>query len=299
MSTVTIHCPHCGRELNVPDDAGKIVCMFCAGPIDVTALLSPAVPETPEAPEAEAIDLEPLLPKDLFEPRLYYSNSFTSTKYPEEYERYLELFTPALKAFRQNALTDEQAPEQFAELLFRKFQDALRKPNGKREESLPLRMTITALTVPAILSSATEESEKAADRLLELWNSTYPKEHLGKATFEQIRGGFKHKMCYITTAVCGSLGKGDSCTELNEFRAFRDNWLAHTESGPEKITEYYLFAPMIVRAIDASGSAPEEYRQIWERWLSPLLQSLRCGREEECAAGYEKMVCTLEQKWLS
>lgn len=295
MSSVTIQCPHCGREMSVPDDAGKIVCMFCAGPIDVSALLS-----APEKEESlpEPIDLEPLLSPELFEPHLS-SGNFTAEKYPGEYERYLEQFSPALKAFRRNALNDSQAAEQFAALLFQKFQAALLKPNGKRMDSLSLRMTITALTVPAILSSGTEESEHAADCLLELWNSTYPKEHLGKATYEQVSGGFRHKLCYITTAVCSSLGRADDCTELNEFRAFRDGWLAGSEDGPEKITEYYLFAPIIVRAIDASGHAPEEYRNIWEKWLSPLLQCLRGGRQEECAVGYEKMVRTLEQEWLS
>lgn len=295
MSSVNIHCPHCGRELNVPDDTGKIVCMFCAQPIDVPSILSAPVPEGP-APEFS--DLEALLPGELFEPRLN-SGNFTPAKYPEAYERYLALFSPALKAFRQNTLTDRQAPEQFAGLLFRKFQAALIMPNGKRIDSLPLRMTIAALTVPAMLSSGSEESDRAVDRFLEMWNSAFPKEHLGRATYEQISGGFKRKLCYITTAVCTSLGKGDDCDELNEFRAFRDGWLSYAEDGPEKITEYYLFAPMIVRAIDASGHAREEYQHIWETWLSPLLRCLRSGRSKECAAGYEKMVCTLEQKWLS
>ena len=56
---------------------------------------------------------------------------------------------------------------------------------------------------------------------------------------------------------------------------------------------------MIVRAIDASGHAEAEYRRIWEESLSPLLACIREGRQATCAEGYEKMVRSLECKWLS
>ncbi len=295
MSLVTIRCPHCGRELNVPEDAGNIVCMFCAKPIDVRAVLAPPEPEE-AAPERR--DVEPLLDDQLFKVRLN-SENFVVAKYPAEYDRYLAQFRPALDAFRLNARSNPKEAEQFADLLLRKFQSTLEQANGKRKDSFPLRLTITALTIPAILSLENADATQAVDCFLEKWNAAYPKEHLGKATYEQVLGGFKHKFCYITTAVCASLGRGDDCAELNAFRAFRNGWLSHAPDGPEKITEYYLFAPMIVRAIDASGSAKAEYRRIWESCLSPLLVCIREGREEDCAAGYEKMVRSLEQKWLS
>ena len=294
MNLVTIHCPHCGRELNVPEDAGNIVCMFCAKPIDVQAVLTPTAAEDTE----EIRDLKALLPKELFSAQLNTEN-FSAAKYPEEYERYLEQFRPALNAFRMNSLNNTGAAGQFAELLFQGFQDGLRDSRGKRRDSFPLRMTITMLTVPSILSLEIPEAGHAVDCFLEKWNAAFPKEHLGKATYDEILGGFRHKLCYITTAVCHSLGKGDDCAELNAFRAFRDGWLAHAPDGPEKITEYYLFAPMIVRAIDASGHAETEYLRIWKESLSPLLSCIREGRQETCADGYEKMVRSLERKWLS
>lgn len=288
MSLITIRCPHCGRELNVPEDAENIVCMFCAQPIDVREVLAPS----------SVTDLEPLLLEELFSARLDVKN-FTADRYQQEYERYLAQLRPALDAFRRNAQTDFGAAERFADLLFQKFQNSLQATGGKRVDSFPLRLTITALTVPSILSLESPETERVADRFLEKWNASFPKEHLGKATYEQVLAGFKHKFCYITTAVCNSLGKGDDCAELNEFRSYRDGWLASSPDGPEKITEYYLFAPMIVRSIDASGHAEAEYRHIWEDSLSPLLTCIREGRQTDCAAGYEKMVRCLEQKWLT
>lgn len=288
MSLITIRCPYCGRELNVPEDAENIVCMFCAQPIDIREVLTPS----------SVTDLEPLLPEELFSARLDAKN-FTANHYQEEYERYLAQFRPALDAFHRNAQADSNAAEHFADLLFQKFQNSLQETGGKHPDSFPLRLTITALTVPSILSLDSPESERAADCFLEKWNTVFPKEHLGKATYEQVLAGFKHKFCYITTAVCNSLGKGDGCAELNAFRSFRDGWLASSPDGPEKITEYYLFAPMIVRSIDACGHAEAEYRRIWENCLSPLLTCIQEGRQTDCAEGYEKMVLSLERKWLT
>jgi hypothetical protein len=294
MNLVTIHCPHCGRELNIPEDAGNIVCMFCARPIDAqTVRLASMQPET----ATKIQNLGTLLPDALFTERLNPEN-FSAAKYPEEYECYLEQFRPALEAFRQNASDDPGAAEEFARLIFRRFQDRIQGPKGKHRDSFAFRLTITALTIPSILSLETAEAGHAVDSFLEQWNRAFPREHLGKATYEQILGGFHHKMCYITTAVCGSLGAGDDCAELNEFRSFRDSWLAHAPDGRAKITEYYLFAPMIVRAIDGSGQARTEYSRIWTDYLSPLLLLLRAGQQEDCASGYEKMVRSLERKWL-
>ena len=293
MSLVTIHCPHCGRELNVPDDTEHIVCMFCAKPIDLRAALLPEQPA-----ETEPADWDSLLPDVLFADRLS-GGRFRADTYPGEYDRYREQFRPALRAFQENARESSDAAEQFAEQLFLRFQAALQAPGGKRTDSFPVRLTITALTVPCLMSLPGGVGERAADCFLAQWNGTFPKEHLGKATYEQVLGGFRHKFCYITTAVCRSLGKGDDCAELNAFRAFRDGWLSAAPDGRDKITEYYLFAPMIVRAIDASGRADAEYRRIWETGLSPLLRCLKEGRQRDCAAGYEAMVRSLEEKWLS
>ena len=37
-----IHCPYCGLELQVPEDASQVTCMYCAKPIDLKALFCPA-----------------------------------------------------------------------------------------------------------------------------------------------------------------------------------------------------------------------------------------------------------------
>ena len=219
MNLVTIHCPHCGRELSIPEDAGDIVCMFCAQPINARAIFLASMPPEPDSDlsDTELTDPETLLSDELFAD-WFKSDNFTVAKYPEEYERYLEQFRPALNAFRLNARSDPDAPEKFAALLFRKFQDKFQSLKQKRQDTFPFRLTITALTIPSILSLQSTEAEHAADRFLEQWNAAFPKEHLGKATYDQILGGFKHKFCYITTAVCRSLGREDDGTGDRRFR---------------------------------------------------------------------------------
>lgn len=291
MDRNEICCPYCGCALQVPEGAESAVCANCARTVDLSAVLAAEGAAAPEDPEA-------LLAPGLFTERLN-MKKFNKTGYPVQYENYRALFRPALDAFARNAAGGgEAAAEEFAALLFRKFRGAMESA-GKKADPFDFRFTIALLAVPSILSLGTPAADRAADLLLQKWNAGSPKKPIGKATYEQIQNGFRKKLCYITTAVCRSLGAGDDCVELNEFRAFRDGWLSHAPDGPEKIAEYYAFAPMIVRAIDASGGADGEYRRIWREHLAPCLREMRTGREADCARDYEAMVRTLERKWLA
>jgi len=58
------------------------------------------------------------------------------------------------------------------------------------------------------------------------------------------------KGCFLTTACCTALGKGDSCWELNTLRHYRDSWLSKQDFGQEVIDLYYKKAPHILREIE-------------------------------------------------
>ncbi|MDR1637698.1 MAG: leucine-rich repeat domain-containing protein [Treponema sp.] len=105
------------------------------------------------------------------------------------------------------------------------------------------------------------------------------------------------KGCFITTAVCGSLGKGDDCRELTAFRAFRDNWLAQQPGGPALIAEYYRAAPGIVAAIDRRPDREAVYRRIWDARLAPCLALIEAGDFEACRRSYTEMVREMETNW--
>ncbi len=302
MNFISAKCPHCGKELQLPEDAEKIVCMYCAQPIDVKALL--AGPE--KEPSGEDYDrlineAESLLKDEIFSRRIEMKN-LKQSNYVNDFESYQALLRPALTAYSLAATENERAADYFAGVLFDRFLKQFEKIGIKKESDPRLfdcRYLIVAFTIPAILEQHTLAADELADRFLEKWNAHYPKNPLGKSNFESINNGFKKKFCFITTAVCSSLGKGDDCTELNEFRRFRDEWFAKTPEGRAKISEYYLFAPMIVRAIDQSENKEAVYRTIWETRLAPCLDLIESGEPKACARQYENMIVELEQEWLN
>ncbi len=313
MNQITIRCPHCGRELTVPEHAGRIVCLYCAGPIDTESLPQEGLrrPEETDAPDGGgqtaggayallAENMERSLSDELFTVQIE-AEKFNSRNYQMEFESYRELFRPALEAFRRAVQVDgERAVQDFGRLLFRRFSAEYDKKKGVFDHPvMDCRFTATSLAVPALLEEAFPPAEAAADVFLAEWKKKYPRRPLGKASYENIEAGFHKKFCYITTAACTRLGAGDRCPELEAFRSFRDGWFSSSPGGKGKIAEYYLFAPLIVEAIDASRAPAREYRRIWRSYLAPCLADIRGGKMESCAGRYERMVLSLEAKWLS
>lgn len=298
MNFVSKVCPHCGKELQLPEDAENIVCMYCAQPINVKELLSKEPSEDYYRLLREA---EELLADEIFSFRVSLRNMKQST-YPKNFETYQEYFRPSLRAYCLAAAENEAAADSFADVLLDHFLKYFEAEGIKKESDarfFDIRYMMVSFTVPAILEQKTPGAEALADRFLEKWNAHYPKNRLGKSNYETINNGFRKRLCFITTAVCSSLGKADDCAELNTLRRFRDEWLSKTPQGQAKINEYYLFAPIIVEAIDRCADKDTVYRSIWEEHLSPCLHLIETGRPRQCAQAYENMVLALEQKWLN
>lgn len=83
--------------------------------------------------------------------------------------------------------------------------------------------------------------------------------------------------CYITTAVCGSLGLPDDCDELVALRRFRDSVLFKSTSGTQDVLQYYSVAPAIVDAIDARSDASAIYADLYKRYIGPAVAALDAG----------------------
>jgi len=79
--------------------------------------------------------------------------------------------------------------------------------------------------------------------------------------------------CYITTAVCESLGLGDDCEILQTLRKFRDDYCG----GKPGLKAYYATAPRIVKAINARPDASECYRQLLRRYILPACRMIQGG----------------------
>lgn len=101
--------------------------------------------------------------------------------------------------------------------------------------------------------------------------------------------------CFITTAVCLSLGKDDDCYELMQFRRFRDNWLRNEKDGNALIEEYYAIAPSIVETINNRENSSEIYSMIQEKYLSKCLSLIEVSKYSECKENYINMVNDLKK----
>ncbi len=103
--------------------------------------------------------------------------------------------------------------------------------------------------------------------------------------------------CFITTAVCRALDKGDDCEELMAMRRFRDNMQARDPLLQEMICEYYRIAPEIVERIQASGQGDDVYQEIWTDDLCPILQYLQHHAYRQATLGYIAMVERLSRQY--
>jgi len=100
--------------------------------------------------------------------------------------------------------------------------------------------------------------------------------------------------CFITTAVCFSLGKPDDCEKLRLIRNFRDTWLREQPEGKKLIEEYYQIAPQIVEAIDKISERNEIYREIYGDYIVPCIEMIQAKHNKACLAIYQAMVYSLK-----
>lgn len=103
--------------------------------------------------------------------------------------------------------------------------------------------------------------------------------------------------CFITSAVYEALGRNDECYELNAFRDFRDNWLVNQVDGKDLIDEYYVVAPIIVRAINHRLDNQNIYEEIYREYLAKCLSCIENGDFEGCKAIYIQMVKSLKRTY--
>lgn len=119
----------------------------------------------------------------------------------------------------------------------------------------------------------------------------------GIKELEKINRGNTSGSCFITTAVCHSLGFSDDCYELESFRWFRDNWLINQSNGEEIIKEYYQIAPKIIKQIDLCSDCSNIYKEIWNKYLLPCLKNIENKEYDKCKERYINMVNILKNQY--
>lgn len=181
---------------------------------------------------------------------------------------------------------------------------ALEKKNGMSKKEfekveVDFNMNMAVYVIPILTYTRDRSCEDMARKMIEYWNSLQiTKLNLGFSSYEGIAGGFKKKLCYITTAVCESMQKPDDCYELTTLRAFRDEYLLQTEEGRKMVDEYYDLAPGIVAMINMQKNSEEIYDQIYDEYLTPCMHHIEAGEKEACSTLYKEMVRNLQKQYL-
>lgn len=104
-------------------------------------------------------------------------------------------------------------------------------------------------------------------------------------------------MCFITTAVCLTMGKSDECEELTVMRKFRDGWLKMQSDGPSLIEEYYHTAPAIVRKIDQQPNRNAIYAEIYQKYILPCVEKAKAQKFSDARKIYVEMFSTLKAQY--
>ena len=300
MEYHAVTCPACGREVQAPEGLETVICVYCGNQFGIA----------PPQEENEALgdyraayDQAVALLTDSVTAAQDALAVFRKRLYPDSFLAYYDKLKPSQNSFaRAYEASDGDRDRLVADYAWefgRRILEHYGQPDKKNTMHTENYVYhYVAFAVPAILYDHRRYSDQLADLLLETWNSRYPRRKLAKASFETINGGFKHKWCYITSAVARSLSLPEGRYALACFRRFRDEWLAKQPQGALAIMEYYLTAPAIVQAIDRSPSRALVYREIWEKHLRHCLSLYEKKHYPQCRRAYEEMVGRLREKWI-
>lgn len=226
-----------------------------------------------------------------------YNNIFLSAfrKYEDLLDHISDLLEDTPKEERKTVV------EELARILPVHVKDLLSQLTEKQTKSIEMNynMNMVVYVLPVLTYSHDNYCEKVARRTVEIWNEMKVTSlNLGYSTYESIAGGFKKKLCYITTAVCEYQNKSDDCYELTTLRNYRDSYLMRTDLGRAIVDEYYNIAPTLVTIINMQKNFGDVYKLIHEKYLIPCIHYIENNKYEECRDLYMQMVRTLQKQYL-
>ena len=181
--------------------------------------------------------------------------------------------------------------------IFKAEYDAIDKKGKKSTYVSNHNTPLVVFVFPAILHYSAKWCKPCVEKVVSKWNDTFTEYKIGYGTYENIKSGFKSKLCYITTAVCESLNKEDNCRELNLLRNYRDNILAVEEDGQKLINEYYDIAPTIVKRIDRSEDSDAIYNKLYDDFIVKCIENIENYEYDKCREIYTEMVTELKKKY--
>lgn len=238
---------------------------------------------------------------------------FSKDTYEESFrsflEKYAELFrqmTMPCASGREEAAIRQECME-IADVLS-DCAETIRSAQSKRAKRDRMQLELNLYMVSYVLPALTEyykneigpvrQVRVLTDAICEAWGKYPSGGHIEAADYESVKGGFKSKLCFVTTAVCMGLHKPQDCEEIVMMKRYRDEYLFRQPDGEKIIQEYYNIAPTIVKRIARKPDAEAVYRYLWEKYISRCVELLRQGESAECRTVYEDMMCELRKQYL-
>jgi len=304
MEYVKGTCVKCNKDIQIPEDLEEIICIYCGHKMFVNEATIQLKEDQPAADGhflsefdgelfARIIDNDAPLSK-IF-PRGEYANYFQDLYSQHEREliafsrQYIYCPEPKDEYVRKTAATIIQYEMAKLDMVEKK----------KRKGQLYNDSAYVAIfVIPLIDYYKAEATDKLAEAVVKAWREAFKENQINRGSFDSINGGFKRrKFCYITTAVCDSLGKADDCYELSVLRKYRDEWLTLQDGGQELIDEYYDTAPHILNQIQNSPEPKTVYSQLYNAYIKPCITHIEKDNYEQCKQLYVQMVRSLIMQW--
>lgn len=290
MNWKEISCPQCKEKMQAPLDRNRIICMFCGQQISLNG--DKAIP--PFYPEGFPAQI-----KEVLSAHETYLARFSAEEYPEAFFEFCERFSPCLEQIKRGI--GQQQVVFMTESILEQASCFIREnKSGNRSGQLQYRLNsyVAVYLIPAIIHIAGEEAHTFCTGLGSKWAAAFPQSQIKVGEYETIVNGFKRKLCYITTAACQALDKGEDCREIRRLKDYRDNYLMRQPGGADLIREYYNLAPTIVKRMEKSAKKKELYLDIWTAYLLPCLQDLDQGKQKACGDRYREMMNELTRRYV-
>ena len=196
MEQITLTCPACGREIQVPAELREFSCVYCGAKHRMAELLTPKAP----ADEADrAFAEEHLLDCVRDFPNWY--KQFNRKKYEAAYRRQFEAVTPTCEAMdrwvcaqpaKREALLNDFADSFLAQWdSFHRGHPKARTKHARDRLEFADKLTLALFTVPAIRSLGLSVSEDFPRVLRDKFNALYPNNVFELGTYEDIASGFR------------------------------------------------------------------------------------------------------------
>lgn len=235
---------------------------------------------------------------------------FKKETYEASFQRYLQdnahIWRMLADIWEGNNPPQEQNGEEAADCLVSKAQEIAQGMKGRaKKEAMQLNLNLYMVSyfLPAIIAyqrrcgGREDDMKKLTAVICDRWEESFG-QRIQAADYESILAGFKHKLCFVTTAVCGGLRKPQDCWEIMLMKRYRDEYLLNLEEGEEMIREYYDIAPTIVKRIDKEASPEEKYQYLWNTYISKCVDLAENNENEACLSLYETMMTELKEEYM-